>query len=179
MNLWSQVFLIVLFFYLDIYGLLLFLGVDPYCHQKWWKALLYEPYKNGQRQPLCDVLAKIMWRSAKKDVIHEVQTGRIWKFCAEHQGSGLAIALLFLIVKSNKNSHKQLFEIREKHQNKLGCGWGARKGWSLGWLLLKRMWKRMLGVRKAFSEFYVSSISCRHTVYLHYLLSYKALFNAS
>ena len=69
--------LIFLFFYLDIYGLLLFLGVDPYCHQKWWKALLYEPYKNGQRQPLCDVLAKIMWRSAKKDVIHEVQTGRI------------------------------------------------------------------------------------------------------
>lgn len=57
---------------LDIYGLLLFLGVDPYCHQKWWKTLLYEPYTNGQKQALYDILAKIMWRSAKKDVIHEV-----------------------------------------------------------------------------------------------------------
>ena len=59
--------------FLDIYGLLLFLGVDPYCHQKWWKTLLYEPYRNGQRQALYDILAKIMWRSAKKDVVHEVQ----------------------------------------------------------------------------------------------------------
>jgi len=57
---------------LDIYGLLLFLGVDPYCHYKWWKTLLYEPYRNGQRQALYDILAKIMWRSSKKDVIHEV-----------------------------------------------------------------------------------------------------------
>lgn len=57
---------------LDIYGLLLFLGVDPYCHYKWWKTLLYEPYRIGQRQALYDILAKIMWRSSKKDVVHEV-----------------------------------------------------------------------------------------------------------
>ena len=60
------------YIYLDIYGLLLFLGVYPYCQQRWWKALLYEPYKNGQKQLLYNLLAKIMWRSAKNDVIDEV-----------------------------------------------------------------------------------------------------------
>ena len=63
---------LLLFIVTDIYGLLLFLGIDPYCYHKWWKALLYEPYKNGQRQALYNLLAKVMWRSAKKDVIHEV-----------------------------------------------------------------------------------------------------------
>lgn len=57
----------------DIYGLLLFLGVDPYCNQTWWKTLLYEPYIQGNSQPLCNFLAKIMWRSAKRDVIHEIR----------------------------------------------------------------------------------------------------------
>jgi len=57
----------------DIYGLLLFLGVDPYCNQIWWKTLLYEPYRQGKTQHLCNLLAKILWRSTKKDVIHELQ----------------------------------------------------------------------------------------------------------
>ena len=64
-------------FYVDIYGLLLFLGVDPYCHQKWWKSLLFEPYRNGNKQPLYELLAKILWRSVKKDVIHEVLFSKV------------------------------------------------------------------------------------------------------
>ena len=66
-------------FYLDIYGLLLFLGVDPYCHQKWWKSLLFEPYRNGDKQPLYELLAKILWRSVKKDVIHEVLFSKVFR----------------------------------------------------------------------------------------------------
>ena len=65
-------------FYVDIYGLLLFLGVDPYCHQKWWKTLLFEPYRNGDKQPLYELLAKILWRSVKKDVIHEVLFNKVF-----------------------------------------------------------------------------------------------------
>ena len=65
-------------FCLDIYGLLLFLGVDPYCHQKWWKSLLFEPYRNGNKQPLYELLAKILWRSVKKDVIHEVLFSKVF-----------------------------------------------------------------------------------------------------
>ena len=65
-------------FYVDIYGLLLFLGVDPYCHQKWWKSLLFEPYRNGNKQPLYELLAKILWRSVKKDVIHEVLFSKVF-----------------------------------------------------------------------------------------------------
>ena len=68
----------VLSFCLDIYGLLLFLGVDPYCHQKWWKSLLFEPYRNGNKQPLYELLAKILWRSVKKDVIHEVLFSKVF-----------------------------------------------------------------------------------------------------
>ena len=68
----------VLSFCLDIYGLLLFLGVDPYCHQKWWKSLLFEPYRNGNKQPLYELLAKILWRSVKKDVIHEVLFNKVF-----------------------------------------------------------------------------------------------------
>ena len=65
-------------FCLDIYGLLLFLGVDPYYHQKWWKSLLFEPYRNGNKQPLYELLAKILWRSVKKDVIHEVLFSKVF-----------------------------------------------------------------------------------------------------
>ena len=68
----------LILFTLDIYGLLLFLGVDPYCHQKWWKSLLFEPYRNGNKQPLYELLAKILWRSVKKDVIHEVLLSKVF-----------------------------------------------------------------------------------------------------
>ncbi|XP_028293057.1 E3 ubiquitin-protein ligase SHPRH isoform X2 [Gouania willdenowi] len=57
----------------DLYGLVLFLGVDPYWVKHWWHQLLYRPYRHGNTEPLYHVISKIMWRSAKKDVIDQIQ----------------------------------------------------------------------------------------------------------
>nr|XP_020666585.1 E3 ubiquitin-protein ligase SHPRH isoform X1 [Pogona vitticeps] len=57
----------------DLYGLVLFLGADPYWVRYWWDQLLYRPYCRKNTQPLYDFIAKIMWRSAKKDVIDQIQ----------------------------------------------------------------------------------------------------------
>ncbi|XP_074043883.1 E3 ubiquitin-protein ligase SHPRH isoform X2 [Macrotis lagotis] len=57
----------------DLYGLVLFLGVDPYWVKHWWDQLLYRPYCRKNPQPLYNLIAKIMWRSAKKDVIDQIQ----------------------------------------------------------------------------------------------------------
>ena len=56
----------------DLYGLFLFLGVEPYYRKTWWKKLLHEPFMSGNSKPLSDVLYNVMWRTAKKDVIGEV-----------------------------------------------------------------------------------------------------------
>ncbi|XP_074846526.1 E3 ubiquitin-protein ligase SHPRH isoform X2 [Carettochelys insculpta] len=57
----------------DLYGLVLFLGVDPYWVKHWWDQLLYRPYCRKNPQPLYNLIAKVMWRSAKKDVIDQIQ----------------------------------------------------------------------------------------------------------
>ncbi|XP_024122367.1 E3 ubiquitin-protein ligase SHPRH isoform X1 [Oryzias melastigma] len=57
----------------DLYGLVLFLGVDPYWVKHWWDQLLYRPYRRGNTEPLYAVVAQILWRSAKKDVIDQIQ----------------------------------------------------------------------------------------------------------
>ncbi|XP_013876759.1 E3 ubiquitin-protein ligase SHPRH [Austrofundulus limnaeus] len=57
----------------DLYGLVLFLGVDPYWVKHWWDQLLYRPYRCGNTEPLYNVIAQILWRSAKKDVIDQIQ----------------------------------------------------------------------------------------------------------
>ncbi|XP_004935640.3 E3 ubiquitin-protein ligase SHPRH isoform X2 [Gallus gallus] len=57
----------------DLYGLVLFLGIDPYWVKHWWDQLLYRPYCRKNSQPLYSLIAKIMWRSAKKDVIDQIQ----------------------------------------------------------------------------------------------------------
>lgn len=56
----------------DLYGLVLFLGVDPYWVKHWWDQLLYRPYRRGNTEPLYNVIAQLLWRSAKKDVIDQV-----------------------------------------------------------------------------------------------------------
>lgn len=56
----------------DLYGLVLFLGVDPYWVKHWWYQLLYRPYRRGNTEPLYYVIAQLLWRSAKKDVIDQV-----------------------------------------------------------------------------------------------------------
>ncbi|NXY69191.1 SHPRH ligase, partial [Glareola pratincola] len=57
----------------DLYGLVLFLGVDPYWVKHWWDQLLYRPYCRKNPRPLYSLIAKLMWRSAKKDVIDQIQ----------------------------------------------------------------------------------------------------------
>lgn len=57
----------------DLYGLVLFLGVDPYWVKHWWDHLLYRPYRRGNTEPLYSVIGQLLWRSAKKDVIDQIQ----------------------------------------------------------------------------------------------------------
>ncbi|XP_051942712.1 E3 ubiquitin-protein ligase SHPRH isoform X1 [Hippocampus zosterae] len=57
----------------DLYGLVLFLGVDPFWVKHWWDQLLYRPYRRGNTEPLYGVVAQLLWRSAKKDVIDQIQ----------------------------------------------------------------------------------------------------------
>lgn len=56
----------------DLYGLLLFLGMDPYWVKQWWTRLLYEPYCHGQEDPMIDLVSKVMWRTAKYNVLDQV-----------------------------------------------------------------------------------------------------------
>ncbi|XP_060077806.1 E3 ubiquitin-protein ligase SHPRH-like [Ylistrum balloti] len=56
----------------DVYGLLLFLGLDPYWVKHWWTTLLYNPFCQGDPQPLHNVLSSVLWRNAKKDVIDQI-----------------------------------------------------------------------------------------------------------
>ncbi|KAJ8353204.1 hypothetical protein SKAU_G00207710 [Synaphobranchus kaupii] len=57
----------------DLYGLVLFLGLDPYWVKYWWDQLLYRPYRCGSTEPLYHLIGQLMWRSAKKDVIDQIQ----------------------------------------------------------------------------------------------------------
>ncbi|XP_007953805.1 E3 ubiquitin-protein ligase SHPRH [Orycteropus afer afer] len=57
----------------DLFGLVVFLGFEPYCVRHWWVRLLYRPYCKKNPQPLYSFIAKILWRSAKKDVIDQIQ----------------------------------------------------------------------------------------------------------
>lgn len=58
----------------DLFGLVQFLGVDPHCDLRWWQDLIYGPYCQGNCTPLYSLMAQIMWRTAKKDVLHQVHT---------------------------------------------------------------------------------------------------------
>ncbi|ELW72893.1 E3 ubiquitin-protein ligase SHPRH [Tupaia chinensis] len=57
----------------DLFGLVVFLGIEPYCVKHWWVRLLYRPYCKRNPQFLYSFIAKILWRSAKKDVIDQIQ----------------------------------------------------------------------------------------------------------
>ncbi|XP_061176865.1 E3 ubiquitin-protein ligase SHPRH-like [Saccostrea echinata] len=56
----------------DLYGLLLFLGVDPYWVKQWWTKLLYEPFCYGKKEAMIDLVSKVMWRTAKHDVLNQI-----------------------------------------------------------------------------------------------------------
>ncbi|XP_026471462.1 E3 ubiquitin-protein ligase SHPRH-like isoform X2 [Ctenocephalides felis] len=56
----------------DLYGLIHFLGLEPYSNQDAWSWLLFVPYVLGNSKPLLDILGKIMWRTEKKDVLDQI-----------------------------------------------------------------------------------------------------------
>ena len=56
----------------DLYGLFMFLNLDPYCINFWWKKCLFEPYVRGETNDLEQILCQILWRTAKKDVLNQI-----------------------------------------------------------------------------------------------------------
>ncbi|GFU38399.1 e3 ubiquitin-protein ligase SHPRH [Nephila pilipes] len=80
----------------DLFGLLLFLGYDPYHEKVWWKELLWKSFACGETEKLAFVLNDIMWRTPKnhvlnqigipdqKIVVHEMWLSQIEKVFYEH-----------------------------------------------------------------------------------------------
>lgn len=59
-------------FVVDLYGLLNYLHIEPYSEEDTWEHLLYLPYMHGEVDHMHKFLAKVLWRSAKSDVIGQV-----------------------------------------------------------------------------------------------------------
>lgn len=55
-----------------LYGLIYFLDVHPYDNYALFNEL-WQEYRNGYPKRLIKMLSKIMWRTCKKDVEHEIQ----------------------------------------------------------------------------------------------------------
>jgi E3 ubiquitin-protein ligase SHPRH len=55
-----------------LYGLLLFLGVDPYWVKHWWDVILYKPYCFGKKEPMHQAIAQVLWRTSKVDVLDQL-----------------------------------------------------------------------------------------------------------
>lgn len=56
----------------DLFGLLLFLKVDPYSIQQWFQKLLWRPLVAGSDLPMLSLFSRIMWRNSKANVAAEV-----------------------------------------------------------------------------------------------------------
>ncbi|XP_052087534.1 E3 ubiquitin-protein ligase SHPRH-like [Mytilus californianus] len=56
----------------DLYGLFLFLGIDPFWVKQWFETVLFKPLCHGVTKPLYDTVSSILWRTAKKDVIEQI-----------------------------------------------------------------------------------------------------------
>uniref|UniRef100_A0A8R1U2N9 RING-type domain-containing protein n=1 Tax=Onchocerca volvulus TaxID=6282 RepID=A0A8R1U2N9_ONCVO len=52
----------------DLYGLVRFLGIQPFRNKCWWLNALMKPYQTGNGKPVIDFFSKIMWRNTKKTV---------------------------------------------------------------------------------------------------------------
>ena len=61
---------------LDLYGLVLFLGVEPYSLLPWYNQLVWKPFLDGRESVMVSLFSKILWRSSKADVAKEVREGR-------------------------------------------------------------------------------------------------------
>ena len=60
---------------IDLYGLVLFLGVEPYSLLPWYNQLVWKPFLEGRESAMVSLFSKIMWRSSKADVAKEVRGG--------------------------------------------------------------------------------------------------------
>nr|XP_015905022.3 E3 ubiquitin-protein ligase SHPRH [Parasteatoda tepidariorum] len=56
----------------DLYGLLLFLGYDPFNEKIWWQELLWKPFMNGCSDTLKAVLNQVLWRTKKTQVMEQI-----------------------------------------------------------------------------------------------------------
>ncbi|GFQ86056.1 e3 ubiquitin-protein ligase SHPRH [Trichonephila clavata] len=56
----------------DLFGLLLFLGYDPYHQKLWWKELLWKSFACGKTDKLALILNNIMWRTPKNNVLDQI-----------------------------------------------------------------------------------------------------------
>ncbi|KAF5299240.1 hypothetical protein FQA39_LY02413 [Lamprigera yunnana] len=55
-----------------LYGLVDYLQIEPYNELVTWNYLLYYPYLSGNKEPMYNFLAQIMWRSSKSDVVSQI-----------------------------------------------------------------------------------------------------------
>eukprot|EP01083_Nonionella_stella_P197494 726045_1 len=56
----------------DLYGLMVFLGQEPWTQQRWWNKAISLPYFRGDSAPLLSLLDRVMWRHSKVDVADEL-----------------------------------------------------------------------------------------------------------
>jgi E3 ubiquitin-protein ligase SHPRH len=56
----------------DLHGLFAFIRLYPFDEKRWFNQLLYEPYKNGNKQPMVDALARVFWRTTKRYVADQI-----------------------------------------------------------------------------------------------------------
>ncbi|XP_049511078.1 E3 ubiquitin-protein ligase SHPRH isoform X3 [Dermacentor silvarum] len=56
----------------DMYGLLLFLGEEPYNVKLWWNECLLLPYCHGDTEPLVTVLSRCFKRTMKRNVLEQI-----------------------------------------------------------------------------------------------------------
>ena len=70
--------------FVDLYGLLFFLRVEPYVAEIWWKSLLWKPFAEGNWTPMLRTCSKLLWRNSKLDVAEEVRGSMLigWIFRA-------------------------------------------------------------------------------------------------
>lgn len=56
----------------DLYGLLLFLGEEPYDVRLWWNECLLMPYCHGDPEPLVTALSRCFRRTLKENVLEQI-----------------------------------------------------------------------------------------------------------
>lgn len=57
----------------QLFGLLVFLKAEPFCHKFWWKHLLRDQFLSNHPERLYDMLRLILWRNHKHQVADQIQ----------------------------------------------------------------------------------------------------------